>query len=166
MHGVIVICVTEDAHLAWVGIDIHTVTPMTALLTSHSRESEWYWQLEFYTILPPLQYFGWLNFSSPTRLKNVITSHISYYPTASFAFYFLRVLGFFFLVCILRFYFGTSFLMLPCMYIIRFSEVYSIISVSMPLHHINTTCLQNLTLGLTSCLLDSVILYYFFYQCI
>lgn len=87
-------------------------------------------------------------------------------PYCFFCILFPEGLGFFFLVCILRFYFGTGFLMLPCMYIIRFSEVYSIISVSMPLHHINTTCLQNLTLGLTSCLLDSVILYYFFYQCI
>lgn len=46
----------------------------------------------------------------------------------------------------------------------RFSEVYRIIPVSMPLHHINNTCLQNLTLGLTSCLLDNVILHYCFYQ--
>lgn len=63
------------------------------------------------------------------------------------------------------FYFRTVFLMLPIIHIIRFFEVYSIISVSVPLYHINTMCLQNLTLGLTSCLLDNVILYYFFYQC-
>lgn len=71
-----------------------------------------------------------------------------------------------FFVCITGFNLGQGFLMPSCICIMRLSEVYTSISFSTPLHCNKIMCLQNLTLGITSCLRDKVILYSFFYQCI
>lgn len=103
----------------------------------------------------------WLTeFFSQTRLK----CYRFRYFLPPYCFFCIWLPECFFLVCITGFDFRTGFLMPFCTRIMRFSKVYSIISVSVPLHYINTMCLQNLTLGLASCLLDNAILYYFFYQ--
>lgn len=158
MHRVDVICVTQDAYPAWAGTAIDTVTPWPVDLTCKGLRA----MLADRILYHPTTIIAlWLTeFFSQTRLK----SYRFTYFLLPYWFFCIWFPEGFFLVCIMGFYLRTDFLMLPCIHIIRFSEVHSIIPVSMPLHHINNTCLQNLTLGLTSCLLDNVILYYCFYQ--
>lgn len=103
---------------------------------------------------------AWLSLSLKQRWGSLYRFTYLLPPYCLFCIWFPE--GFF--VCITGFDLGQGFFMPSCICIMSLSEVYSSISFSTPLRCINIMCLQNLTLGLTSCLLNNVILYFFFYH--
>lgn len=111
------ICTMQDISPSQFGTVIHMATPITALLTS---PSEW-WQLGFYTLLPPLQYSSWLRLADLgsslkqrwgrlcrfTYLLLPYSLFCIWFPAGFFVCFFVCIMGFdlgqVFWFCIMRF---------------------------------------------------------------